>query len=117
MKVSALTSPCSVGGAHSDGGAVEVVAVAIPEKGHWIAGMTMVVTCYLLSLVLLGRLFVIVKSKLLTIPWFVKIWKAILACAHGLPRRSDGYVKGQVEARREVPPIAGCPVKWKRPAS
>lgn len=51
---------------------LKLVAVGIAGKGHWIAGTTMVVTCYLLSLVLLERLFVIVKPKLLTIPWFAK---------------------------------------------
>ncbi|WP_426615288.1 hypothetical protein [Bradyrhizobium sp. McL0616] len=56
-----------------------MVAVAIAGEGHWIAGTAMIVTCYLLSLVLIERLFVIVKPKLLTIPWFAKVLMTILA--------------------------------------
>lgn len=39
----------------------------------------MIVTCYLLSLFLVERLFIIVKPKLLTIPWFAKLWTILLA--------------------------------------
>jgi hypothetical protein len=58
---------------------LKLVAVAVAGEGHWIAGTAMIVTCYLLSLVLIERLFVIVKPKLLTIPWFAKLWKAFLS--------------------------------------
>lgn len=53
----------------------------------------MIATCYLLSLFVVERLFVIVKPKLLTIPWFAKLWMAILGCAHGSSRRSEGCVR------------------------
>jgi hypothetical protein len=39
----------------------------------------MIATCYLLSLVLVERLLVIIKPRLITIPWFAKLWTAILA--------------------------------------
>jgi hypothetical protein len=58
---------------------LKLVAVAVAGEGHWIAGTAMIVTCYLLSLVLVERLFIIVKPKLLTIPWFAKLWTTILA--------------------------------------
>ncbi|MET4447605.1 hypothetical protein ABIB75_005906 [Bradyrhizobium sp. GM2.2] len=58
---------------------LKLVAVAVAGEGHWIAGTAMIATCYLLSLVVVERLFVIVKPKLLTIPWFAKLWTAILA--------------------------------------
>jgi hypothetical protein len=58
---------------------LKLVAVAIAGEGHWIAGTAMIVTCYLLSLFLVERLFIIVKPKLLTIPWFAKLWTTILA--------------------------------------
>ena len=57
----------------------KLVAVAVAGEGHWIAGTAMIVTCYLLSLVLVERLFVVVKPKLLTIPSFAKLWTTILA--------------------------------------
>lgn len=58
---------------------LKLVAVAVAGEGHWIAGTAMIVTCYLLSLVLVERLFVVVKPKLLTIPSFAKLWTTILA--------------------------------------
>jgi hypothetical protein len=58
---------------------LKLVAVAVAGKGHWLAGTTMIVSCYLLSLVFVERLFAIVKPKLLTIPWFAKLWTAILS--------------------------------------
>jgi hypothetical protein len=58
---------------------LKLVAVAVAGEGHWIAGTAMIVTCYLLSLVLVERLFIIVKPKLLTITWFAKLWTIILA--------------------------------------
>ena len=53
---------------------LKIVAVAIAGAGHWITGAAMIVACYTLSLVVVERLFIIVKPKLLTIPWFAKIW-------------------------------------------
>jgi len=52
---------------------LKLVAVAVAGKGHWIAGTTMIACCYLLSLVVVERLFRIVKPKLLTIPWFARL--------------------------------------------
>jgi hypothetical protein len=39
----------------------------------------MIACCYLLSLVVVERLFIVVKPKLLTIPWFAKLWRAVLS--------------------------------------
>jgi len=58
---------------------LKLVAVAVAGKGHWIAGTTMIACCYLLSLVVVERLFRIVKPKLLTIPWFARLWRAVLS--------------------------------------
>jgi hypothetical protein len=55
---------------------LKLVAVAVAGEGHWIAGTAMIVTCYLFSLVLVERLFFIVKPKLLAIPWFAKPFQA-----------------------------------------
>jgi hypothetical protein len=54
---------------------LKLVAVAIAGAGHWITSAAMIVACYTLSLVVVERLFIIVKPKLLTIPWFAKIWQ------------------------------------------
>jgi hypothetical protein len=58
---------------------LKLVAVAVAGKGHWISGTVMIVACYAFSLLVLERLFVIVKSKLLTIPWFAKLWKSFVS--------------------------------------
>ncbi|WP_439400179.1 hypothetical protein ACRQ5Q_42065 (plasmid) [Bradyrhizobium sp. PMVTL-01] len=58
---------------------LKLVAVAVAGEGHWITGTVMIVACYAFSLLVVERLFVIVKPKLLTIPWFAKIWKAFVS--------------------------------------
>jgi hypothetical protein len=47
---------------------LKLAAVAVAGKGHWITGTTMIITCYAFSLLVLERLFLVVKPKLLTIP-------------------------------------------------
>ncbi|WLB24098.1 hypothetical protein [Bradyrhizobium japonicum] len=68
-----------IGGADGTVEPLKLVAVAVAGEGHWIAGTAMIVTCYLRSLFLVERLFIIVKPKLLIIPWFAKLWTTILA--------------------------------------
>jgi hypothetical protein len=53
---------------------LKLAAVAVAGKGHWISGTVMIVVCYAFSLLVVERLFTIVKPKLLTIPWFAKLW-------------------------------------------
>jgi hypothetical protein len=47
---------------------LKLAAVALAGKGHWISGSVMIAACYAFSLLVVERLFVIVKPKLLTIP-------------------------------------------------
>lgn len=58
---------------------LKLVAVAVAGEGHWITGTAMIVACYAFSLLVVERLFVVVKPKLLTIPWFAKLWKAFVS--------------------------------------
>ncbi|MGY8706123.1 hypothetical protein RAD16_10325 [Bradyrhizobium sp. 18BD] len=58
---------------------LKLVAVAVAGEGHWITGTAMIVACYAFSLLVVERLFVIVKPKLLMIPWFAKLWKAFVS--------------------------------------
>jgi len=76
---------------------LKLVAVAVAAEGHWIAGTAMIVTCYLLSLVLVERLFIIVEPKLLTIPWFAKFWTTVLAVRTWIAASFRSCVKGRVE--------------------
>jgi hypothetical protein len=53
---------------------LKLVAVAVAGHGHWLTGTGMIVAAYAVSILLLERLFEIVKPKLLTLDWFAKAW-------------------------------------------
>jgi hypothetical protein len=57
---------------------LKIVAVAVAGKGHWITGTAMIIAAYTGSLFVVERLFRIVKPKLLTLPWFAKLWARVL---------------------------------------
>ncbi len=58
---------------------LKLAAVAIAGAGHWIAGTVTVVCAYVLSLTLVERLLKIVKPKLMTLPWFARLWRWFVA--------------------------------------
>jgi hypothetical protein len=58
---------------------LKLAAVAFAGEGHWITGTAMIAACYAFSLLVVERLFVIVKPKLLTIPWFATLWEAFVS--------------------------------------
>jgi hypothetical protein len=58
---------------------LKLVAVAVAGEGHWITGTAIIVVCYAFSLLVVERLFVIVKPKLATIPWFKKFWEGFVS--------------------------------------
>jgi hypothetical protein len=53
---------------------LKLIAIAVAGDGHWITGTAMIVIAYGASLLLVERLFRIVKPKLLTLQWFANIW-------------------------------------------
>jgi len=53
---------------------MKVIAVAVAGKGHWITGTGMIVAAYAASLLVVERLFGIVKPKLLRLTWFASFW-------------------------------------------
>src|ERR1700722_312221 len=53
---------------------LKLVAVAVAGEGHWITGLFVVVAAYAASLLLVERLFAIVKPKLMTLNWFARFW-------------------------------------------
>ena len=70
---------------------LKLIAVAAAGEGHWITGTVMIVVAYAASLLLVERLFMIVKPKLLTLPWFARLWDWFVALrgkAVGLFRRA-----------------------------
>jgi hypothetical protein len=58
---------------------LKLIALALAGEGHWITGTVMIIAAYAASLLLVERLFAIVKPKLLTLPWFARLWTWLLA--------------------------------------
>jgi hypothetical protein len=54
---------------------LKMAAVFIFGSGHWMAGLIVMLCAYAVSVLLVERLFKIVKPKLLTLSWFVIIWR------------------------------------------
>jgi hypothetical protein len=53
---------------------LKLIAIAVAGDGHWITGTVMIVAAYAASLLVVERLFRIVKPKLLMLPWFARLW-------------------------------------------
>ena len=58
---------------------LKLAAVAIAGAGHWITGTVIIVCAYAASLLVVERLFRIVKPKLLMLPWFARLWNWLAA--------------------------------------
>lgn len=84
---------------------LKLVAVALAGKGHWITGAAMIAACYGFSLLLVEKLFVIVKPKVLQIPWFAKIWTgfvSIRAAAWSTLKRCAGLQAGSRQSSDRI---------------
>jgi hypothetical protein len=53
---------------------LKLVAVIVAGGGHWLTGTGMLVGAYAASLLMIERLFRVLKPKLMTIGWFAKLW-------------------------------------------
>ena len=71
---------------------LKLTAVALAGEGHWITGTAMIAACYAFSLLVVERLFVIVKPKLLTIPWFATLWEAFVSVRTRLSDIFGGWI-------------------------
>ena len=58
---------------------LKLAAVAIAGAGHWITGTITIICAYAVSLLLVDRLFRIVKPKLMTLPWFSRLWNSYVS--------------------------------------
>lgn len=84
---------------------LKLVAVAVAGKGHWITGMAMIVACYGSSLLVVERLFVIVKPKLLTISWLAKLWEGFVSIRMSALK----ILRSGIGLRRDPKPPASSP--------
>jgi hypothetical protein len=53
---------------------LKLATVFIAGEGHWITGGLVMLFAYAVSLFITHRMFVVVKPKLLTLPWFARAW-------------------------------------------
>ena len=53
---------------------LKIVAMFVAGHGHWLTGTGMLVAAYGISLVVVERLFKVVKFKLMTMNWFANLW-------------------------------------------
>ena len=58
---------------------LKLVALFVAGGGHWLTGTGIMVAAYAASLLVLERLFRVVKPKLLTLVWFAKVWSWVIA--------------------------------------
>jgi len=53
---------------------LKLVAVVIAGEGHWLTGAAVLVMAYGLSLLVVERLFHVLKPNLLRLRWFAHLW-------------------------------------------
>src|SRR5258708_40313915 len=54
---------------------LKLIALFVAGEGHWLTGTAMIVGAYAVSLLVVERLFKVVKPKLMTLSWFARLWK------------------------------------------
>ena len=58
---------------------LKLIAVLVAGGGHFLTGMIFLIGAYAVSLFVTERLFIILKPKLLMLPWFAKSWRWFVA--------------------------------------
>lgn len=58
---------------------LKIAALIVAGKGHWLSGAATIVVAYAVSLLVIERLFRLVKPKLLMLNWFAIIWTKALS--------------------------------------
>jgi hypothetical protein len=69
---------------------LKLIAVAIAGEGHWFAGTFVIIAAYAASLLLIERLFAVVKPKLLKLRWFGRLWAWIVVSRYRLTNSLRG---------------------------
>jgi hypothetical protein len=58
---------------------LKIVALFVAGHGHWLTGTGMLIATYGVSLLVVERLFKVVKFKLMTMNWFAAVWRWFIA--------------------------------------
>lgn len=53
---------------------LKLIAVVIAGKGHWLTGTVVLIAAYAASLLVIERLFRVLKPKIMMIGWFNRLW-------------------------------------------
>ena len=61
---------------------LKLAAGSFEGAGHWLVGTVVIACAYAASLLVVERLFRIVKPKLLKLPWFARLWNWFVALRH-----------------------------------
>jgi hypothetical protein len=58
---------------------LKLVALVVVGDGHWLTGTAMLVAAYAASLLVVERLFRVLKPKLMMMIWFARLWTGFVA--------------------------------------
>jgi hypothetical protein len=65
----------------------KLIAIAVAGEGYWITATAMIVVAYAGSLLLVERVFQIVKPKVLQLRWFAKLWAWLIVRRYKLVKQ------------------------------
>jgi hypothetical protein len=58
---------------------LKIFALFVAGAGHWFSGTAMILGAYAISLLVIERLFRVVKPKLMMLGWFASLWIWVVA--------------------------------------
>lgn len=58
---------------------LKLVALIVAGSGHWLTGTAMLVGAYAASLLVIERLFRVLKPKIMMMGWFNRLWTGFVA--------------------------------------
>jgi hypothetical protein len=68
---------------------LKIGALCVAGEGHWLTGTGIMIAAYSASLVVVERVFEMVKPKLMTLSWFARLWTWFT----GLRRKAWAWVR------------------------
>jgi hypothetical protein len=71
---------------------LKLTAVFVLGDGHFITGVVVMLCAYAISLFLTERLFVIVRPKLMKLPWFAAVWRPFVKLRNRVLRWVVSYL-------------------------
>jgi hypothetical protein len=100
---------------------LKLATIFIAGEGHWITGGVVMLFSYAVSLFVTHWLFVVVKPKLISLPWFARAWRWFVAvrdktwrwvgetCGPISPlgKVKNPNTRGQTRGRGELGPLSG----------